>query len=79
MLYYAAYSSGVTLVALAAIGLYLMLTGQGQYFDIGGFLLSTSPYMWATFGISLCISLSVVGAAWFFLTERGVDGAGESF
>lgn len=51
-------------LAAAALGFYLMLTGQGHYFDIGSFLLYVSPYTWAMMGICLCLGLSVLGAAW---------------
>ncbi|KAJ2537924.1 H(+)-transporting V0 sector ATPase subunit c'' [Coemansia sp. RSA 1933] len=66
-----------TIVAGLAIwaGLYLLLTGRGERFDVGGYLLRISPYMWGVYGISLCIGLSVVGAAWgIFIAGSSILG-----
>jgi hypothetical protein len=44
--------------------------GSGEAFNVGQYLEETSPYLWASTGIGLCIGFSVLGAGWCVTTHN---------
>lgn len=45
-------------------GTLCVCAGSGEAFNVGQFLEESSPYLWASTGIGLCIGFSVLGAGW---------------
>lgn len=71
------WAQSLVVSALLTVGGYMLFHGQGELFNVGDFLQTTSPYMWANLGVASCVGFSIIGAAWgIFITGTSILGAG---
>jgi len=67
----------IGIAAFVVLSFYFMFSGQGYRYDVGWLLTDVDPYLWASFGAAIAISVSVVGAAsGIFYTGVSIMGAG---
>jgi V-type H+-transporting ATPase proteolipid subunit len=55
-----------------------LCVGSGEAFNVGQFLVETSPYLWESTDIGLCVGFSVLGAGWcvHYTATTAEDGGG---
>lgn len=54
---------GIVAILLFLLFLEMVFTSTGYRFNVGAFLMESTPSMWASLGVASAIALSVFGAA----------------